>query len=79
MIVRIRVFKCDYDLKSNQIKFSTDVVTLKSFHEIQWQEYESKMIAVFCEFLWHKDFVCINFETNLGLEFVHKPFQPVNL
>ena len=43
---------------------------------LQWSTYETQIVGVFCDFLWHKTFVCINCETHLTLECVHKCLWP---
>ena len=42
---------------------------------IQWLNYETDQTGVFLDFLWHKNFVCMNCETYLALEcFLKSPW-----
>ena len=45
-------------------------------HEIQWLYYESTIIGVFWDYLWHKSFVCMICEIYLALECAQKPSWP---
>ena len=44
--------------------------------KVQWLYYESIIIGVFWDFLWHKSFVCIICEIYVALEYAHKPPWP---
>ena len=35
---------------------------------LQWLNYETDQTGVFWDFLWHKNFICVNCETYLALE-----------
>ena len=43
---------------------------------IQSLYYETGQTVLFWDILWHKNFVCMNCETYLALEYAHKPAWP---
>ena len=49
---------------------------ISHFCVLQWLQNESTILGVFWEFLWHKNCVCMNCETNLALECAHKSSWP---
>ena len=43
---------------------------------VQSLEYETEKAVLFWDFLWHKNYVCMNCETNLASKFAPKPPWP---